>query len=112
MAYEEARQTLLAEREKLVAQLDDLGATETGELKTGLGLSREFADAGAAAAERTGLLVLAESLTRQLSDVDAAIAGIDNGTYGTCASCGEEILAARLEARPASLLCVPCKSNA
>lgn len=110
MAHEQARELLLAERAKLAAQLDDLGATQDGELKAGHGLSREFADAGAATAEKTELLVLAESLARQLTDTNAAIKSIDAGTYGTCSSCGNAIPPARLEARPSALLCVSCKS--
>jgi len=110
MAHEQARELLLAERAKLTAQLDDLGATPDGELKAGHGLSREFADAGAATAEKTELLGLAESLARQLHEADAAIVSIDVGTYGTCSSCGNDISPARLEARPSSLLCVSCKS--
>lgn len=111
MAYEQAREALLSERAKLISQLEELGATEDGELKTGLGLAREFADAGAATAERTELLGLADSLSRQVQEVDAAMESIDAGTYGTCASCGEAIPPARLEARPSSLLCVSCKSS-
>ena len=111
MAYEQAREALLAERTKLVSQLDELGATEDGELRAGLGLAREFADAGAATAERTELLGLAESLAGQVAETDAAMASIDAGTYGICAECSEPIPAARLEARPSSLLCVTCKSS-
>lgn len=111
MAHEQARELLLAEHAKLTAQLDDLGATPDGELKAGLGLAREFADAGAATAERTELLGLAESLARQLSETDAAVASIDAGTYGICSTCGKAISPARLEARPSSLLCVSCKSS-
>lgn len=107
-----ARHTLRAERDKLAHQLDELGATEQGELRaSGLALSREFADAGAATAERTELLGLAGQLAAQLADVDAALASIDEGTYGVCTSCGKPIPPARLEARPAALLCVDCKTN-
>ncbi len=107
-----ARTALRAERDKLAHQLDELGATEQGELRSsGLSLSKDFADAGAATAERTELLGLAGQLAMQLTEVDEALASIDAGTYGICSSCGIEIPAARLEARPASLLCVECKSN-
>lgn len=102
---------LSEEREKLVHQLDELGATETGELRSGLNLGEGFADAGAITAERTELLGLAEVLSIQVSEVDAAFEAIEDGTYGVCKSCGKEIPAARIEARPTSLLCVDCKSQ-
>ena len=111
MRHEQARKALLSERVRLIGQLKKLGATEDGELKAGLGLDKEFADAGAATTERTKLLGLADSLSRQVQEIDAATASIDEGSYGTCASCGEAIPPARLEARPSSLLCVACKTN-
>ncbi len=46
-----------------------------------------------------------------LDSVDAALAKVADGTYGTCAKCGKEIGAARLEFRPESILCVDCKSK-
>lgn len=106
-----ARRALNEEREKLVHQLDELGATEKGELKSGLDLGESFADAGAATAERTELLGLAESLAGQVSEIDEALGAIEDGSYGICASCGTDIAPARLEARPASRLCVDCKAN-
>ena len=42
----------------------------------------------------------------------AALARMDEGTYGTCAECGEEIPEARLEARPLSVTCVSCAAKA
>ena len=109
--YEAARAALAAERAKLVHQLDELGATETGELRSGLNLGEGFADAGAITAERTELLGLAEALATQVSEMDAAAKAIDQGTYGVCAKCGQDIPPARLEARPSALLCVTCKSQ-
>ena len=109
--YDAARALLGKEREKLVHQLEELGATEDGELRSGLNLGEGFADAGAITAERTELLGLADALAIQVSEIDAAVAAIDDGSYGTCAVCGQEIPAARLEARPSSRLCVGCKSN-
>jgi DnaK suppressor protein len=43
--------------------------------------------------------------------VDAALDRLDNGTYGVCASCGEEIPAERLEFRPNAIRCVSCKEQ-
>lgn len=109
--YDATRAILARERAKLVHQLDELGATETGELKSGLNLGEGFADAGAITAERTELLGLAESLSTQVEDIDSALAAISAGTYGVCSSCGLEISPVRLEARPSSTLCVACKSK-
>lgn len=47
---------------------------------------------------------------RLLSKIDEAIARIDDGTYGICEDCGEEIGLKRLEARPVTTLCIDCKT--
>ncbi|WP_092548281.1 TraR/DksA family transcriptional regulator [Herbiconiux ginsengi] len=54
-----------------------------------------------------GLLLEAEA---QLAETDAASARVEAGTYGLCQNCGRPIPPARLEARPAARLCVPCAS--
>lgn len=106
-----ARQDLQEERVRLVHQLDELGATETGELRGDVDYGDGFADAGAATAERTERLGLAETLKSQVESVDAALARIETGGYGTCISCEKPIPEARLEARPASIYCVDCKNR-
>jgi DnaK suppressor protein len=44
--------------------------------------------------------------------VDAAIARMQDGTYGTCENCGKPIGDERLDARPVARLCLDCKKNA
>ncbi len=46
-----------------------------------------------------------------LAKIDAALAKIEEGTYGECTSCGELIGVARLRARPVAELCIECKSE-
>lgn len=106
-----AKAALQEERAHLVHQLEDLGAAETGDLRADLDFGGSFADAAAVTAERTEVLGLVDSIKGQLDDVDTALAHIEAGTYGTCDRCGSEIAPARLEARPASVLCVNCKSS-
>lgn len=107
-----AKKTLLEERQQLIHQLGELGAAESGDLRADIDFGGSFADAAAVTAERTEVLGLVDSLKSQLDDVDAALARIDDGTYGTCDTCGADIGSARLEFRPASILCVNCKSKA
>ncbi|WP_375499969.1 TraR/DksA family transcriptional regulator [uncultured Jatrophihabitans sp.] len=44
----------------------------------------------------------------QLTEVDAALGRVTEGTYGKCVRCGRPISDARLEARPAAALCIAC----
>lgn len=45
-----------------------------------------------------------------LSKVEEALARIDEGTFGVCEGCGEDIGLKRLEARPVTTLCIDCKT--
>ena len=65
---------LKQEREKLVRQLTELGATEGGELTGDVDYGDGFADAAAATAERSEVLGIVENLTKLLADVDQAMA--------------------------------------
>ncbi len=109
--FDTVRAVLDAERAKLVQQLADFGANEDGDLRNDLAFGEGFADAAAITAERTEVLGLVDLLKTQLDGVDQALAVVADKTYGICQSCGEEISAARLEARPASVLCVTCKEK-
>ncbi len=46
-----------------------------------------------------------------LAKIDKALARIENGTFGICEKCEEEISAKRLEARPVTTLCIRCKEE-
>ncbi|MEE9297597.1 MAG: TraR/DksA C4-type zinc finger protein [Acidimicrobiia bacterium] len=107
----DAEQVLRDERDNLVHQLSELGATEDGDLRDDVDFGEGFADAAAATAKRTEVLGLVESLKRMLNDVDTALERIADGTYGTCSTCGKEIGTARLEFRPESIYCVDCKAK-
>jgi DnaK suppressor protein len=106
-----AETALRKERARLVHQLDELGAAESGDLRSDIDFGGSFADAASVTAERTEVLGLVESLKSQLDEVDTALAHIEGGTYGICDRCGAEINTDRLEFRPASILCVDCKSK-
>jgi len=106
-----AEKALKQERAQLVHQLDELGAAESGELRSDLDFGESFADAAAVTAERTEILGVVDSLKGQVDEIDTALARIETGTYGTCDNCGEDIGVDRLEFRPASVLCVSCKSK-
>lgn len=45
-----------------------------------------------------------------LAKIDEALNRIDEGSFGICEDCGEEIGLKRLEARPVTTLCIDCKT--
>lgn len=44
----------------------------------------------------------------EIAQIKAALARIRDGSYGICASCGEQIGDARLKAMPAATRCINC----
>jgi DnaK suppressor protein len=60
-----------------------------------------------AALEGQGALI-----AKEIASVKRALARIEDGTYGECVRCGEDIAPARLDARPEAALCIDCaRSN-
>ncbi len=45
-----------------------------------------------------------------LSKIEQALERVDEGEFGMCEDCGEEIGIKRLEARPVTTLCIDCKT--
>jgi DnaK suppressor protein len=46
-----------------------------------------------------------------MAKIDKALARVENGTFGICERCEEEISLKRLEARPVTTLCIRCKEE-
>ena len=46
-----------------------------------------------------------------LDKIEKALRKIEDGTFGTCENCNEEISIKRLEARPETTLCIRCKED-
>ena len=53
---------------------------------------------------------LEEGAQQTLSQIERALQKIDEGTYGICERCGQEIPYKRLKARPVTTLCIECKT--
>jgi DnaK suppressor protein len=105
---ERLRKQLEEERANAIAELERYGADPHSEKIQGLDIDDNFADSAAATAERSEMLAFIDSARDRLADVNRALEKMDEGTYGICESCGEEIAEARLEARPLSVRCVRC----
>lgn len=83
----------------LAASLKD----NTGELTT---IDNHPADLGTEMFERAKDIALLEQEELHLARIAAALNAIDDGTYGTCHTCGADIPPERLEAVPDTLYCV------
>jgi DnaK suppressor protein len=59
--------------------------------------------------ERDFLLRLRDRESKLMIKIKEALERIENGTFGKCEECGEEISLKRLRARPMATLCIHCK---
>jgi len=106
---EEVAATLKARRTELAAELERL--TEPPAEGASVGFGKRIGDGTTEAVERFATTATARSLAASIKDIDRALIKIEEGTYGVCDSCGDTIVAARLEALPAAALCVACASK-
>lgn len=104
-ALNELRAVLLSRREALRSALKgDLTALR--ELNLASGDLADFAlDAGCDEVNSQ----IAEVETRELLQIDDAIAKFNGGSYGCCEGCQKQIPLARLEALPYATLCIKCQ---
>jgi RNA polymerase-binding transcription factor len=57
-------------------------------------------------------LALRDRSRAALAQVEAALAALDDGSYGTCVECGNPIAPERLEAIPWAPTCIDCARKA
>ncbi len=76
------------------------------------GLEADFAEQATQLENQEVLDALANEATAELSQIDAALQRLDDGTYGICTECGQSIANGRLEARPYVSACITCASKA
>lgn len=68
-------------------------------------------DRATAESDRSFELRIRDRERKLLSKIKGAIDRIDEGTYGICDECGDDISNKRLEARPVTTLCIECKTH-
>jgi RNA polymerase-binding protein DksA len=105
------RTTLLEERERVgraIANLrEDHPGTIDDEAEEISGTSdNHLGDTAAVTLDREIDYTLEENSGHVLSEIDAALKRIEDGTYGICSACGKEIAPERLEAYPWASLCM------
>jgi DnaK suppressor protein len=103
--FEEARKRLDLRRQELVKVIQG-GNSGIAEIRAEREI--EFGDEAQSEEEQERIALVGEAESAELARVDAALARLDAGTYGTCAACGDPIEPRRLEANPYALQCAAC----
>ncbi len=68
-------------------------------------------DRASVESDRSFELRIRDRERKLIKKIKKALEKIDEGTYGICEECGEDIGTKRLEARPVTTLCIECKSR-
>ncbi|MBA2719431.1 MAG: TraR/DksA C4-type zinc finger protein [Chloroflexi bacterium] len=100
---DDPRAALVAERDRLRAEVAE-GIVAPEPMTYG-----SQAAAASQVFEQQRDLALRDRNDRQLAEVEAAIARLDEGTYGMCVRCGRSIALERLEALPWAAHCIDCQ---
>ena len=98
------REELRAEHQQTIAEINEL---QRDRLTDSAG--DDQADAGTKTFEREQELSLANGILDRVNQVERALERLDEGGYGWCERCGNQIPVERLAAFPSATLCVTCK---
>ncbi len=69
------------------------------------------ADRATMESDRAFVLRLRDRERRLIKKIQGALKRLEDGTYGICEECGDDISIPRLKARPVTKLCIKCKSK-
>jgi DnaK suppressor protein len=106
-AERSAVQEALRERaEALEVRLE--GMAKPPERGSGISFGKRVGDGTTEAVSRLTDVGVGTSLESSHARVLRALQKLDEGTYGTCDSCGRPIAPARLRFSPESVLCIEC----
>lgn len=108
--YNELKQMLLGRRRELQTQVHDKmrDVRATGEV-TKLSEVFDAGESSEADIQEDIELALIQMKSETLSRVDDALTRLEQGTYGNCFDCGEEIAEKRLRALPFAVRCKDCE---
>jgi DnaK suppressor protein len=101
-------------KELLTSQLEDLlsRAEQTvNALVQSDGLAADPIDQAAIESDRNYTLRIRDRESRLIRKIKIALAKIEDGTFGLCETCEEQIAIARLKARPVAEHCIQCKTQ-
>lgn len=99
-------------KEFLLKRLDEL-YEEAGRTVSGMTENEETfpdpTDRATLESDRNFMLRIRDRERKLITKIREALQRIEDGTFGQCESCGDDIGMDRLKARPVTTLCIECK---
>ena len=109
-ALTDLRARLEKERQSLIGDIETLGIENQAQPDE-YGVGNHLADEASDVVSRDLNLALRSNSQDLLAQVESALGRLDDGTYGVCARCGNEINPERLDALPYATYCIKCQSE-
>ena len=111
---ERFRTILVEERQRVLDAISYLHEETPGSLEDETeeivgSVDNHPAETASATLDREIDYTLEENSEHVLTEIEAALQRIEEGTYGTCRTCGQPISEERLEAIPYATQCIDCK---
>ena len=78
---------------------------------TAVSFGKRIGDGTSEAVSRLTDVAVGESLKRGLERTNRALTKLDEGTYGICDACGQQISRGRLTAMPDAVFCLGCAAS-
>ncbi len=106
------RELLIDSRKHVVDALEYLHVENPGSIEDEtdeMPIDNHLAETASVTYDREIDYSLEENSVQVLAAIDAALQRLDEGTYGKCQRCGQQISEERLEAIPYATLCIDCK---
>lgn len=108
---DEMKATIEARRKALHAEIQsDIARSRSDSFKAIAGEAPDSGDQAMAALVADTDNAETNRDIRELQELDAATVRIDEGSYGICNECAEDIPIARLRAYPGAMRCITCQS--
>lgn len=104
---EHFKKILTAQLEELLEQADDTVSGMTAPKEN----FPDPTDRASLEADRNFLLRIRDRESKLIKKIKKTLERIENGTFGVCESCGENISTKRMKARPVTTQCIECKTK-
>ena len=106
--FEHVKKQLLALKDDYTRRID---AIEVDKHHKNEPVEKDFAEQATQSENDDVLVALDNEAQHMIMQIDVALTAIDEGRYGICTECGEQIPQARLEAAPFARLCIDCAED-
>lgn len=97
--------------EQMLQEIKEKGQSTIENMSDSFQQYADPADRASMESDQFFTLRLRDRERKLVKKINEALERIEDGTYGICEGCGEEISFPRLKARPVTTLCIDCKSK-